>query len=141
MGPSRKFETTPQASDLSAINRCSSIVEVLKYWAATKPAQPVFTFLHNGEVALDALTFAQLNAQAERYATVLRDTVSPGSRVILMLPSGYAFIEALFGCFYAGCVAVPVALARKRDFDSQRRRVSDDAPLERRLDATPTRPL
>ena len=133
MAPSRNLETTPPASDVSAFNRCASIVEVLKYWAATKPAQPVFTFLHNGEVALEALTFAQLDAQAERYAAVLRAAVSPGSRVILMLPSGYAFIEALFGFFYAGCVAVPVALARKRDFDSQRRRVSDDAPLVEKI--------
>ncbi|HLF24172.1 MAG TPA: fatty acyl-AMP ligase, partial [Burkholderiales bacterium] len=115
------------------IDRSSSIVEVLKRRAEAAPTRPVFTFLHNGEVALEALTFGRLDARAEQYAMVLRETVSPGSRVLLMLPSGYAFIEALFGCFYAGCVAVPVALARKRDFDSPRRRASDDTPLVEKI--------
>ncbi|MFL6647552.1 MAG: fatty acyl-AMP ligase [Sulfurifustaceae bacterium] len=112
-----------------AVDGCSSIVEVLKHRAAATPKQPVFTFLHNGEVALEALTFGRLDAQAERFAATLREAVSPGSRVIVMLPAGYTVIEALFGCFYAGCIAVPVALARKRDFDPPRRRASDDIPL------------
>jgi acyl-CoA synthetase (AMP-forming)/AMP-acid ligase II len=112
MAPNPKFED------------CSSIVEVLKRRAAATPTQPVFTFLHNGEAPLEALTFDHLDSQAERFATVLRETIDPGSRVILMLPSGYTFIEALFGCFYAGCVAVPVALPRKR---------SDDTPLAEKI--------
>lgn len=97
---------------------CSSIVEVLKRRAVSNPTQAAFTFLRNGETPLEALTFGQLDSQAERFATVLRRTVDTGSRVILMLPSGYTFIEALFGCFYAGCVAVPVALPRKRPGDA-----------------------
>lgn len=111
------------------IERCASIVEVLKRRAAANPRRPVFTFLHNGEQALDPLTFDRLDAQAERFATLLRGAIQPGDRVVLMLPAGYTFIEALFGCFYGGGVAVPVALARKRDFDPPRRRVSDDMPL------------
>lgn len=128
MAPTRNFETPPHAPTPGPIERSSSIVEALERRAAASPSRPVFTFLHNGEVALEALTFGRLHAQAKKFATVLRDAASPGSRVILMLPSGYAFIEALFGCFYAGCVAVPVALPRKRDFDSPRRRASDDTP-------------
>lgn len=129
MALNRKFGTVPQVSAAVPIDRCSSIADVLTRRAAASPTRPVFTFLHNGEVALDALTFGRLDAQARKFAAVLQDAVSPGSRVILMLPSGYTFIEALFGCFYAGCVAVPVAPARKRDFDSPRRRASDDVPL------------
>jgi acyl-CoA synthetase (AMP-forming)/AMP-acid ligase II len=114
MESSRKSETTPQASEAAPIDRCSSIVEVLKRRASATPSRPVFTFLHNGETALEPLTFADLHSRAIRFAAALRERMRPGSRVILLLPSGYAFIEALFGCFYADCVAVPVALPRKR---------------------------
>jgi acyl-CoA synthetase (AMP-forming)/AMP-acid ligase II len=123
----------PSESDAGSVDRCASIVEVLKLRAAANPTKPVFTFLHNGEVALDPLTFGRLDAQAERFAALLRNTVSPGSRVILMLPASYTFIEALFGCFYAGCLPVPVALPRKRNFDSPLRRGSDDTPLVEKI--------
>ena len=114
MESSRKSETISQASSSLPFDRCSSIVEVLKLRASATPSRPVFTFLHNGETALEPLTFADLDARAIRFARALREKLDPGSRVILMLPSGYAFVEVLFGCFYAGCVAVPVALPKKR---------------------------
>lgn len=128
MASNRKSDTAS-----APLERSASIVEVLKHRAAGNPARPAFTFLHNGEVPLDPMTFGGLNAQAERFAALLRKTASPGDRVILMLPAGYAFIEALFGCFYAGCVAVPVALARKRDFEKPHRRASDDVPLVEKI--------
>ena len=34
--------------------------------------------------------------------------------VLLLLPSGLAFVEALFGCWYAGAIAVPACLPRHR---------------------------
>ena len=117
-----------RSSDNLPLDGASSIVEVLKRRATANPTRPVFTFLHNGEVALESLTFSALDGRAERFAAILRQAVGraerfaailrqavgPGSRVILMLPAGYAFIEALFGCFYAGCIAVPAALPRRR---------------------------
>jgi acyl-CoA synthetase (AMP-forming)/AMP-acid ligase II len=128
MASNRKSDTAS-----APLERPSSIVDVLKHRAATSPTKPAFTFLHNGEVALEPMTFGGLDAQAEKFAALFRNTMNPGSRVILMLPAGYTFIEALFGCFYAGCVPVPVALARKRDFDKPRRRTSDDVPLVEKI--------
>jgi len=116
-----------------ALDRCASIVEVLKQRAAATPVRPVFTFLQNGEAPLEPLTFADLDARAERFARRLRATLAPGSRVIVMLPAGYAFLEALFGCFYAACVPVPVAVLRKRDLDFPHRRASDDTPLVEKI--------
>lgn len=121
------------AAAAEAVTEASSIVEILRRRAAVVPGQPVFTFLHNGEVAQAPLTFGALNARAEQLAAALAEALAPGSRVILMLPAGYPFIEALFGCFYAGCVPVPVALARKRDFEAPRRRASDDIPLVEKI--------
>ena len=34
--------------------------------------------------------------------------------MLLLLPSGLAFVEALFGCWYAGAIAVPACLPRHR---------------------------
>ncbi|HEX7045757.1 MAG TPA: fatty acyl-AMP ligase [Burkholderiales bacterium] len=116
-----------------ALDRCTSIVEVLKQRAGATPEWPVFTFLQNGETPLEPLTFADLDARAERFARRLRGTLPPGSRVVVMLPAGYAFLEALFGCFYAACVPVPVAVLRKRDLDFPHRRASDDTPLVEKI--------
>ncbi|HEY8554025.1 MAG TPA: fatty acyl-AMP ligase [Burkholderiales bacterium] len=116
-----------------ALHKCTSIVEVLKQRAAATPERPVFTFLENGETPLQPLTFADLDARARRFARRLRATLASGSRVVVMLPAGYAFLEALFGCFYAACVPIPVAVLRKRDLDFPHRRTSDDTPLVEKI--------
>lgn len=134
--PEARARTRPRrarAAPVAALERCTSIVEVLRLRAAETPERAAFTFLRNGETALEPLTFGALDARAGRVAGALARAVTPGSRVILMLPAGYAFLEAFFGCLYAGCVPVAVALARKRDFDAPRRRASDDVPLVEKI--------
>ena len=36
-----------------------------------------------------------------------RDGAPPGERVLLLYPPGLEYVAALFGCLYAGAVAVP----------------------------------
>ncbi|MFF5075816.1 fatty acyl-AMP ligase [Actinoplanes sp. NPDC000266] len=55
------------------------------------------------------LTYAQVDRRARAVAAKLRESTSAGDRVGLLFPPGPDFLPALFGCWYAGVVAVPLA--------------------------------
>jgi long-chain acyl-CoA synthetase len=55
------------------------------------------------------LTYAQLDDQANRFASALQSLgVRPGDRVAILLPNCPQFIVALFGALKAGAVAIPL---------------------------------
>src|SRR5688500_18376766 len=85
-----------------------SLPELLEEHARRLGARTYCTFLRDGEHATASLSYAQLHASARRIARVLGDSVSPGSRVLLMYPNGLDFIAAFFGVLQLGAVAVPV---------------------------------
>lgn len=66
----------------------------------------------------ERLTYSDLDRQARAVAGLLRTITSPGDRVVLLFPTGVNFVAALFGCWYAGTVAVPLpfpALGQQTD--------------------------
>lgn len=64
-----------------------------------------YTFLRDGEYDEESVTFGELRMRAGWIARGLRDYA--GQPVVLALPPGNDYIAALFGCFYAGAIAVP----------------------------------
>jgi acyl-CoA synthetase (AMP-forming)/AMP-acid ligase II len=66
-----------------------------------------FTFLADGEIEEDRATYRDLDVRARAIAAELRRFADVGDRALLLYPAGLAYIAALFGCFYAGIVAVP----------------------------------
>ncbi|OBH96570.1 (2,3-dihydroxybenzoyl)adenylate synthase [Mycobacterium sp. E2733] len=57
--------------------------------------------------AVDGLSYAQLDARADRAAAGLRGQgIAPGDRVLLQLPNGCQFAVALFGLLRAGAIPV-----------------------------------
>lgn len=94
---------------MSAIEQplpCATLIELARYRAATHPRRKAFTFLRNGETPAAHLGFRELDVQARRIAARLQQHFKPGDRVLLAYASGLEFIPALFGCLYAGVVAV-----------------------------------
>src|SRR5437868_14602250 len=85
----------------------TSFGDLLGRRADRQPDQRAFTFLQAGTTAEAHLTYAALDRQARAIATRLQDRVAPGARALLLYPPGLEYIAALFGCFYAGVVAVP----------------------------------
>lgn len=64
------------------------------------------TCLIEGETSL---TFAEVDAQAERFATFLRERgVEPGDRIALLLGNSRRYVIAFHGTLKAGAVAVPL---------------------------------
>ncbi|XXF81242.1 amino acid adenylation domain-containing protein [Myxococcaceae bacterium GXIMD 01537] len=83
----------------------ATLVEVLQRRALETPERPLFTFLPEGEGEGSTLTFSELDARARAVASRL-EGVPAGTRVVLVLPPGLDYIAALFGCLYAGVIAV-----------------------------------
>jgi acyl-CoA synthetase (AMP-forming)/AMP-acid ligase II/acyl carrier protein len=92
-----------QATQSSA----ATLIEVLQAQSVRRPDFPIYTFLIDGENETAQLTYQQLEEQASAIAAELAHHAQPGERVLLLLPQGLEYIAALFGCFYAGLVAVP----------------------------------
>ena len=78
----------------------ASFAEILATHAREDPDGTAFIF--EGD---ERVTYAQLDARARTIAAGLAD--ARGERVLLVYPPGLEYVAALFGCFYAGAVAVP----------------------------------
>jgi len=84
-----------------------TLVNLLSDRVSQKPDQVAYSFLEDGQRESDSLTYRQLDEKARAIAAYLQAQLSPGDRVLLVYPQGLEAIAALFGCFYAGVVAVP----------------------------------
>jgi len=92
----------------------SSVVSALRHHASVRPDARAYTFLieRSGEEQA-SLTFAELDRYAGVVAAHLRRRGRPGDRALLLFPPGLDFLISLFGCFYAGMIAVPMMPPRK----------------------------
>ena len=97
-----------------------SLVEVLRRRAQETPNRRAFVWLQNGRDAASEFTYGELDRAAQHVAGRLQSLDAAGERVLLLYPPGLDFIAALFGCFYAGAVAVP-ALPAARPGQSRER--------------------
>ncbi len=66
-----------------------------------------FSFLQNGSIVSDAMTFAELAHTAKSIAAHLMLCSQLGDRVILLYPPSLDFISAFFACIMCGRIAVP----------------------------------
>lgn len=84
-----------------------TLVALLARRASDEPSRLAYSFLGDGERETARLTFAELDRRARDIAARLQADGCTGSRVLLLYPPGLDYIEAFFGCLYAGAVAVP----------------------------------
>ncbi|BAZ50366.1 AMP-dependent synthetase and ligase [Nostoc sp. NIES-4103] len=84
-----------------------TLIEVLRHRALNQPDQKTFTFLLDGEIEEDNITYSELDLQARAIAALLQSHVRAGERALLLYSPGLQFIAAFLGCLYAGVVAVP----------------------------------
>ncbi|MDZ8239408.1 MAG: fatty acyl-AMP ligase [Nostoc sp. ChiQUE01a] len=90
-------------------NSFNSLIDLLSDRAQKKPEDRVFTFLKDGEIESGFFTYQALDREARAIAANLQSVISVGDRVLLVYPfnASLEFIAALFGCFYAGAIAIP----------------------------------
>jgi len=91
-----------------------NLVQMLNYGALSTPHKTVMTFLNlQGDVDAEC-TYSQLEQRAISIAHYLRQEIGTisgsgevGERALLLYAPGIPYIEAFFGCLYAGVVPVP----------------------------------
>ena len=86
----------------------ASFAELLLDRAQKHPHRVCFRFLSSEENALQTRSYLELDVHARQIAGYLRERTEPGTRAVLLFPSGLNFIDAIFGCFYSGLIAVPL---------------------------------
>ncbi len=84
----------------------TTLISLLQQRAGELPHQRGFTFLED-DGSERHLTYGELDRRARAIATALCEQARPGERALLLFAPGLEYIEALFGCLYAGVLAVP----------------------------------
>src|SRR5689334_599677 len=85
----------------------TNLLDLLKLQADCYRDMVAFDYTPDGERHCQ-LTYRDLELRARAIASSLQQQGAAGERVLVLCPSGLDFITGLFGCFYAGAVAVPV---------------------------------
>ena len=105
----------------------TNLVEQLRYWALAVPEKIVFRFLGRDEDDPIELSFKRLDHRAQAIAADLIARGYSGKRALMLYPPGLDFIEAFFGCHYAGVIPVPAYPPRRNRNMVRIDSISDDA--------------
>ncbi|HVA85630.1 MAG TPA: beta-ketoacyl synthase N-terminal-like domain-containing protein, partial [Candidatus Saccharimonadales bacterium] len=88
-------------------SRPATFVDLLADRAERQPDRLAFTFLLDGELETEGLTFGALDGRVRALAALLQDRGVVRERVLLLAPPGLDYVVATFACLAAGAVAVP----------------------------------
>ncbi len=105
----------------------STLVDLVLHRAKCQPRDTAFLYLLDGENEQISLTNAELDRRARAVGAWLESLDLVGERALLLYPPGLEFIEAFFGCLYAGVIAVPVYPPRRNRSLSRIQAIADDA--------------
>lgn len=112
----------------------STLVHVVRHWAQQQPASVAYLYVADGKER--ALTFGELDRRATTIASALRAQQAPGTTAIMLHPLGLDFVEAFFGCLYAGVIAVPLHPGRGKSATARLRGVVRDCEARSVLTTT-----
>ncbi len=114
----------------SKISGYASLVELLTERGEQRADKLAFRFLRGGEGPEYTQTFAETQRQARSIAALLQQYTFPGSRALLLYQPGLDYINAFFGCLYAGVIAVPTYPPRGNRRDERIHAIIADAGAE-----------
>ncbi|WP_197527913.1 non-ribosomal peptide synthetase [Posidoniimonas polymericola] len=86
----------------------STLVEVAQWRAQNQAKESAYTFLSGDAEQPATFSYGGLERRARAIAAELQQRGPVGQRVLVVLEPGLDYIATLFGCFFAGAVAVPV---------------------------------
>jgi len=98
-----------------------TLVAILRARAAESPDKIAFTFVAEGETYDRTITYSELDRRARAIASKLLQSGAAGQPVLLLFGSSLEYVEAFYGCLYAGAIAVPA-------YPPDPRRVSQSLP-------------
>ncbi|MEZ0364417.1 beta-ketoacyl synthase N-terminal-like domain-containing protein [Mycobacterium sp. pUA109] len=88
----------------------ATLLHLMRHRAVRYRDKMVFDYadFSSGGAEHHRLSYHKLDLQARAIAGELQRQGAAGERVLVLCPSGVDFIAGLFGCIYAGAVAIPV---------------------------------
>lgn len=104
------------------------LVELLATRSSANAEDTAYVFLRDGENESARLTFAELDTRARAIAAHLQNSGMAGERALLLYPPGLDYLEAFFGCLYAGVVAVPAYPPARRQWQRLQSVIADSRP-------------
>ena len=114
-------EPKPVVPDVNGMHpeSLASLVDILEHRAGHDPHGHAFTFLKNGEIESERLTYAELRAKARTLAAHLVEQGLAHRAALLLYPAGLDFVVAFYACLYARVVAIPAVPPRmNRNLDN-----------------------
>ena len=94
----------------------ATILDLLGVRAQKEADKVLYSWLVEGESLEKRLTCGELDRRARDIAAKLISSHLTGQRALLLYSPGLEYIEAFFGCLYAGVIAIPSSAPRsKRD--------------------------
>lgn len=86
-----------------------TLPEIVRQRAKATPERRIHSFYGaDGKISVH-LDYATLDRRACGLASIIAARAKPGSRVLVLYPTGPDMVVAMFACFYAGVVPVPLA--------------------------------
>ena len=95
----------------------STLAHLLQEQARAGADRLACSFYPEGKSPRVDLTFGELHERAVAIAGQIRQRAEFGDRALLLFPPGLDFITSLFGCLYAGVIAVPTYPPHPRRLD------------------------
>lgn len=99
----------------------------LQYWAVARPDEVAYRFIDWTEDQIIETTNSALDERARAIGTYLVSRGLRGKPALMMYPPGLDFVEALFGCYYAGVIPVPAYPPRRNRNMGRISAISEDA--------------
>ncbi len=96
-----------------AFGRAKNLVELLRWRAYARRDDYAYRYLRDDDCTA-AVTYGELDSRARGIASFLQHTGLAGERVLLFYEAGLDYLAALFGCIYAGVVAVPLSSPKRK---------------------------
>lgn len=104
-----------------------TLVDGLETRARYQPDKKAYTFLQDGEIAAQTLSYQELERLAQAIAAQLQSFNASGQQALLLYPPGLEFIAPFFACLLAQVVAVPVYPPRANQLMSRLLAIAKDA--------------
>ncbi len=109
----------------SAGNSSRTLVEMLGSRVALQSQTVAYAF--GVDAVEQQLTYGELHRRAVSIAVALQDAGAHGEQVLLLYPPGLDFVVGLFGCIYAGAIAVPAYAPRSKRLQSRLQAIAQDS--------------
>lgn len=119
--------TTTYHPSMQPFNGTAGLLTRFEENVRALPEKTAATFLGEDETQ-KSITYAELQRRARLLAAHLNWHAELGERALLLFPSGLEFIVAFIACLYAGVIAVPSPLPRRRGASRLAHLVKDATP-------------